>query len=187
MRTSIFRKCIPLSSSIRPFPRFGQSPILDHLVFNRHHISKSTHRNNVTYLSAGTNWSSSFWCGCSMTFVLGTGIAYSFFMTNPLRLEGNNQKLLHSDLLYEKYIPVIIPSSLDHASDTLRWEENAAQCGMGSGVLRYDSVRVQSNLPCEDHMNSASGLEEDEMRWLLWGVYDGHAYVLRLLYTSTPS
>ena len=185
MRTSTFRKCISYSHSNRPFPRFSPSPSFSHLSFSRAQSSKTTHRNATNYAWFRERWSSSARRGFTISLVVGTGIACSIITTKPLRLESNNPEFIHNASVAQNYQPVLAPLSIDQATDVLRWEESSTLCGMGSGVVRYDQVRVASNVPCEDSQNAASGLEENEIRWLLWGVFDGHAYVLHIRPSKT--
>ncbi|CAD6572113.1 MAG: hypothetical protein ASARMPREDX12_004951 [Alectoria sarmentosa] len=53
--------------------------------------------------------------------------------------------------------------------------EDSQIVGTGCGILRYDTVQLPSNLISEDDYLSASGHEEGEIKWMLFGIYDGHA------------
>ena len=64
---------------------------------------------------------------------------------------------------------------MEQANEALRWEETSHSSGLGSGILRYDTVRIPSHLPSEDELLSASGHEDGELKWVMWGIFDGHA------------
>ncbi|KAF6240447.1 hypothetical protein HO173_001115 [Letharia columbiana] len=57
----------------------------------------------------------------------------------------------------------------------LRRSEDSQMIGSGSGVLRYDTMQLPSNSISEDDCLSATGREDGEIEWMLFGIYDGHA------------
>lgn len=69
---------------------------------------------------------------------------------------------------------------IDQADAILRWAEESDAIGEGSGILRTDCVSVPSNYPCEDeYFYRTLGYERDtstyaNLRWMMWGVFDGH-------------
>ncbi|KAL6715677.1 [Pyruvate dehydrogenase [acetyl-transferring]]-phosphatase 1, mitochondrial [Lecanora helva] len=115
------------------------------------------------------------WRTWSIPLMVGAGISYSIATNNPLKLESFDPELLRQDDISKPYNPPFAPYNIDQANDVLRWEEGTQVCGTGSGVLRFDRVRVPANGPCEDELISAAGHENGEIKWLLWGVFDGHA------------
>lgn len=123
------------------------------------------------------------------------GTFYRGFKETPLRLENSDQKLLGAQHIDQNYLSPITPCTIQQANEILRWEEDSHIVGLGSGVQRFDSVRIASNMPCEDQIvAAASSPEDDKIRWLvissttadirlltpsfyrlMWGVFDGHA------------
>lgn len=92
----------------------------------------------------------------------------------PKGAECANQNLGEESLVLQ-YRPPIPPVTVEQAIEMLRWEESDEIVARGSGVLRFDTNRVASNMPCEDEYISAAG--HDDMgtaRWLIWGIFDGH-------------
>lgn len=72
----------------------------------------------------------------------------------------------------------------EQATDKLRQNESSFLINRGQGVFRYDIVQLASNSPIEDdhaekivEMPSPQGQSKND--WMFWGVFDGHAYVLR--------
>jgi len=123
-------------------------------------------------------WNSAFSRGI-FTAILFTGAAasYTIIASKPLKLESvePSGEYLGEEEITQRYSPPIPPVTMAQANEALRWEESYNAVGEGSGVLRFDTVRVPSNSPPEDELISASGYEDDELKWLMWGVFDGHA------------
>ena len=122
--------------------------------------------------SLGRAWNSTFKRGIITTTVLaGAGISFAFLASRPLKLEdtwlGDNQ-------IEERYVPPIAPYTTEEATEALRWEETSHMVGMGSGILRFDRTRIPSNYPTEDDYLAATGREDEEIKWGMWGVFDGH-------------
>ncbi len=111
--------------------------------------------------------------------VLFTGVATSYTIVNskPMKLdtpEPSDDYLGLEDVV-QQYSPPIPPMTMEQANEMLRWEESYQIVGKGSGVLRFDTVRIPSNSPTEDEQLSASGHEDNDIKWLVWAVFDGHA------------
>ena len=49
-----------------------------------------------------------------------------------------------------------------------RTDCEAYPVGIGSGILRFDTNRLPSNLPCEDEIIAASGAEVEEYVFSVW-------------------
>lgn len=99
----------------------------------------------------------------------------------PLVLETWSPIATDKDRASYKQAPhVFSPPDIDQSNAILRWEEISDPIGEGSGILRTDSIRVASNLPCEDeYVYRAVGYERDDstyanLKWMMWGVFDGH-------------
>lgn len=106
----------------------------------------------------------------------GAGVAYNIHNAKPLLLESDDTlKLLGSEQVKEEYLPPKIPFTIELANEVLRLQEDSQIVGNGSGVLRYDTMQLPSNPILEDDYLSASGHEDSEIRWMLFGIYDGHA------------
>lgn len=127
--------------------------------------------------SPGRTWNSTLTSGIIATAVLaGTGMSFAFLTSRPLRLESDeNATWLGESQIGERYIPPIVPYTIEQATEALRWESSSNMGGMGSGVLRFDRARIPSNYPTEDEFLAATGSEADGVRWGMWGVFDGHA------------
>ena len=112
----------------------------------------------------------------STILLTGAGISYSLVASKPLLLENDDAfEMISASEVEQKYLSPVLPFTIEQANEALRWEESIQIVGQGSGVLRFDTNRIPSNNPCEDEVLSASGHEEDEVKWFLWGVFDGHA------------
>ena len=108
-------------------------------------------------------------------------VVHQYSNSIPLVLETWSPIATNKDRAsYKQARHVISPSDIDQSNAILRWEENSHPIGEGSGILRTDSVRVASNLPCEDeYFSRAVGHKGDfstyaNLRWMMWGVFDGH-------------
>ena len=176
MRLPVPGTSISRSWRFRSYQLNVHSPSLSHVAFHRPRTPAPTYRNFISFPMVRKPRRVNFWRGWPVPLLIGTGIvSYIIITGNPLRLESNPGILIEKDEIDQKYIPLILPYSMNEANEALRWEESSKICGMGSGVLRCDSVRVPSNLPCEDEIISALGQTDDEIKWLLWGLFDGHA------------
>ena len=104
-------------------------------------------------------------------------VYYNIWFSTPVRLESDvpEEEFLNEREIDQRYSPPIVPMTIEQANEALRWEESSHIVGRNSGVNRFDTVRVPSNSPPEDELVSASGHEDDEIKWCLWGVFDGHA------------
>lgn len=106
----------------------------------------------------------------------GAGVSYSFYNAKPLVLESDETfKLLGSEETKQKYLSPLPAFTVEQANEALRRDEDSHMVGTGSGVLRYDTMQLPSNPISEDDYLSASGHEEGEIKWMLFGIYDGHA------------
>ena len=85
-----------------------------------------------------------------------------------------------SEAVNQKYLSPILPLIIEQANEALHREENSQIVGGSSGVLRYDTMQLPSNPIPEDNYLSASGQEKNEIKWMLFGIYDGHAYGLQI-------
>ncbi len=152
------------------------SPPIRRVGSNRHQLPKSSYP-AVTTFSLAQKWQkTTIWRCWSVSLLVGAALAYDITRTKPLKLErGNDKELLGADDISQRYLPPIVPYTIDQANAALRWEQSSQICGQGSGVLRFDTARLPSNMPCEDEMLSASGYEDDEIKWLMWALFDGHA------------
>ena len=79
------------------------------------------------------------------------------------------------NLVYERYTPNTIPLNLKAAEEVLNWDTKSQPMQSGSNILRYDSVRVASNPNGEDYAILATGRDDDELKWVIAGIFDGHA------------
>ena len=106
----------------------------------------------------------------------GAGISYSLYNAKPLLLETDvTRTFLGPEEDKEKYLSPTSPFTIQEVNEALRWKEDSQFVGIGSGVLRYDTMQLPSNPIVEDDYLSASGHEEGEIKWMLFGIYDGHA------------
>ena len=127
--------------------------------------------------SSGGTWNSILTSGIITTAVLaGAGMSFAFLTSRPLRLESDEDATwLGETQIEQRYLPPIVPYTIEQATEALRWEASTHMVGMGSGVLRFDRARIPSNYPTEDEYLAATGREDDVVKWGLWGVFDGHA------------
>ncbi len=96
------------------------------------------------------------------------GLFYNISLRTPLRLESSDDELPGSEHIKQRYFSPITPCTIQQANEVLRWEEGSQIVGLGSGVQRVDSVRIASNMPCEDQMVAAvSSPEDNKIRWLV--------------------
>lgn len=127
--------------------------------------------------SLGRKWNSTLTRGIIITTVLaGAGMSFAYVTSRPLRLESDEDATwLGDNQIAQRYVPPIVPYTIEQATEALRWEESSHMVGMGSGVLRFDRTRIPSNYPTEDDYLAATGREDDVIKWGMWGVFDGHA------------
>ena len=127
--------------------------------------------------SPGRAWNNTLTSGIIITTVLaGAGMSFAFLTSRPLRLESDEDATwLGENQIEQRYLPPIVPYTIEQATEALRWEASTHMVGMGSGVLRFDRTRIPSNYPTEDEYLAATGREDDVVKWGLWGVFDGHA------------
>lgn len=125
----------------------------------------------------GKTWNSTLTSGIITTAVLaGAGLSFAFLTSRPLRLESDEDATwLGESQIEQRYLPPLVPYTIEQATEILRWEASTHMVGMGSGVLRFDRARIPSNYPTEDEYLAATGREDDVVKWGLWGVFDGHA------------
>ena len=116
--------------------------------------------------------------GTLFGFLLASaGICYSTYKTKPLALESDETfKSIGQGMVKQKYISPTIPLTIEQANETLRRIEGSQAMAAGSGILRLDTMQLPSNPITEDMCLSATGYENGEIRWMLSGIYDGHAY-----------
>ena len=108
----------------------------------------------------------------SFTFLAITG-------ANPLQLESpipeDSDGERSVDLVNERYKPGV-NNGLRVAEQILNWDSRSQPMQSGSNILRYDSVRIASNAGGgEDFTILASGRDEEELKWVIAGIFDGHA------------
>ena len=98
----------------------------------------------------------------------------------PLALDTSDasEKVEHDA---KQFKPLFRAPTIEEADEALRWEELSKCHGPPTDILRYDSVRVPSNSPCEDVLLTAMASDADDpnavdqnVQWAMWGVYDGH-------------
>ena len=111
------------------------------------------------------------------------GYAYKYFnpeFDRPLALDALDPEIKHAKQIANvPFVP--LPKTIEDANECLKWEENSDLVGVTSDVLRYDSVRIPSNVQCEDEYIYEAGtlrlvpdhISED-FQWSLWGIFDGH-------------
>ena len=110
-----------------------------------------------------------------------TSISYTVHDAKPLVLESDDMFKLHgSDALNKKYLSPILPLTIKMAKEALHQEESAQIVGGSSGVIRYDTMQLPSNPIPEDKYISTLGQETNEIKWMLFRIYDGHAYGLEI-------
>ncbi|KAK4691562.1 pyruvate dehydrogenase phosphatase, partial [Lecanoromycetidae sp. Uapishka_2] len=111
--------------------------------------------------------------------VTGTAMALTYYKLYveepaPLCFPGiSDEERGHVDI-ERRYSTPVVPLTSSQASEILRWEQSSHTIGGASGVQRFDTVRVASNSPVEDELVSASGNEDGAVKWMMWGVFDGH-------------
>ena len=127
-----------------------------------HHAA--TRKQSYTY-------SASLFAFFSVSFV-----ACSSYPRNRRLLEGEGG-ISETYLTQEQYVPVTEPLSIEQAEDMLRWDEDSQILPPGSSILRYDFVQIASNLPLEDGSNFSKVFNNDELRYAIFSVFDGHACV----------
>ena len=168
------------------FRRLGVDCHVRSLFQSRHKYARSRPSSPLTWQSRGlysiprspgSTWNSKLPSGVITTAVLvGAGISFAFLTSRPLRLESDEDATwLGEKQIEQRYLPPILPYTIEQATEALRWEATTHMVGMGSGVLRFDRARVPSNYPTEDEFLAATGREDDVVKWGLWGVFDGHA------------
>ncbi len=171
--TTQFRRlgvCCHIRSLFQPrqtYARSHQSPLLRWQSRRLYSIPRSL----------GRTWNNTVTSGIITTIVLaGAGTSFAFLTSRPLRLESNEDGTwLFDSQVEERYLPPIVPYTIEQATEALRWEEASHMVGTGSGVLRFDRTRIPSNYPTEDEYLAATGREDDVIKWGMWGVFDGHA------------
>lgn len=108
------------------------------------------------------------------TLLTGTGITYSVFNAKPLVLEGERVAIT-SEEVERKYSSSTISMTIEQANGALEQMGETFMIGNGSGVIRHDDIQLPSNPIVEDWCNWASGVEENGVGWMMFGIYDGHA------------
>jgi hypothetical protein len=94
------------------------------------------------------------------------GTVYNISTEPPLRLDSSDHELRRGEKVVYRYFSPITPCTIQQANEMLRWEEDSHVVGMGSGIQRFDSIRIASNMPCEDNnVAAASHPEDDEITW----------------------
>ena len=110
-----------------------------------------------------------------------TSISYNVHDAKPLVLESDDTFKLHgSAALDKKCLSRILPLTIEQANEALHQEESAQIVGVSSGVIRYDTIQLPSNPIPEDKYISTLGQENNEIKWMLLGIYDEHAYGLEI-------
>ena len=73
-------------------------------------------------------------------------MSFAYVTSRPLRLESDEDiTWLGDNQIAQRYVPPIVPYTIEQATEALRWEESSHMVGMGSGVLRFDRTRIPSN------------------------------------------
>ena len=108
------------------------------------------------------------------TLLTGGGISYSVFNAKPLVLEGERLTLT-SEEVERRYSSLTVSVTIEQANGALERIGETFMIGNGSGVIRHDDIQLASNPMIEDWCNWASGVEENGIGWMMFGIYDGHA------------
>ena len=103
---------------------------------------------------------------------------YAITSASPRRLESpesegsdDESSVDEVDVRYK-----LFPSNgLRAAEQILNWDSRSKPMQSGSNILRYDCVRIASHEAVEDFLVMASGMDETELKWVIAGVFDGHA------------
>ena len=111
------------------------------------------------------------------TLLTSVGISYSIYNVQPSVLENDEafHLLVGPDGVKQKYLSPTPRLTVEHANEALRRLQGSSMIGAGSGVIRLDTMQLQSNPILEDMCRSTLGYEDDEVKWMLFGIYDGHA------------
>lgn len=109
------------------------------------------------------------------TLLTGAGISYSIYNAQPLVLESDEAFETLGLRFKQKYSSLTNRLTIEQANEVLRRIENSEIIGVGSGILRLDTMQLPSNPIPEDICLTAGGQEDGETRWMLCGIYDGHA------------
>ena len=104
----------------------------------------------------------------------GAGISYSVSSAKPLVLEGERLTLT-SEEVERKYSSSTVSRTIEQVNGALAQIGETFMIGNGSGVIRHDDVQLSSLPIIEDFCNWASGVEENGIGWMMFGIYDGHA------------
>jgi len=111
------------------------------------------------------------------------GTIYNFFTKKTLKLESIDDRMLGAEYVDRRYLSPIVPLTIQQANEALRWEEGSQTVGLGSGVQRFDSVKIASNSPCEDQHVAACGWEDGEIRWLVYcSIYVDYGFLMLFFY-----
>lgn len=108
--------------------------------------------------------------------ITGAGFSYSIHNATPLVLETEETFTeAGTEEVKQNYLPPTSPFTLEQANKALQREERSRTVRAGSGVLRYDAMQLPSNPILVDDYRAISGFEQGEIKWMLFGIYDGHA------------
>lgn len=89
--------------------------------------------------------------------------------------DGDDAEPEWPDYVRRRYVPVALPLSLKGAEAALYWNAESESLQRGSNILRIDHVNIGSNFLPEDGMTLGQGRRDDELQWIIAGIYDGHA------------
>ena len=103
----------------------------------------------------------------------GAGIFYSTYNAKPLLLE--RERLITLEEAELKYFSPTVRLTIEQVNDVLEQLGGSFKHGNGSGIIRHDGIQLPSNPILEDRWNWVSGVEENEIGWMMYGIYDGHA------------
>lgn len=104
----------------------------------------------------------------------GAGISYSVFNAKPLVLEGERVAITTEEV-ERKYSSTATSLTIEQVNAALEQMGETFMIANGSGVIRHDDIQLPSNPMMEDWYNWASGVEENGIGWMMFGIYDGHA------------
>ena len=174
--------CRPMTRLTRPRPSRARSN-LPSVHFYHHRRRPFSFARDTSNVQTSTDPGRSILIALPALCLLG--LAYRHInpeFRHPLALDAHDppdHEGIHARTV--KYQPVIRPPTIEAVNEILRWYEHSRCLGHPSDVLRYDSVTIPANEPCEDmhltvfdsHMDPS--VIDESLLWIVWGVLDGHA------------
>ena len=150
---------------------------------------QSIKQNRRPFVSARNSSNSSYAVGRQRQILVAIqtlfllGLAYKHWeaeFKHPRALDTNDffERSNHDRT---KYKPFFRTPTIEEVNEALRWEEASKCLGSPSDILRYDSVKVPCNTPCEDFVTTTTVSDTNDpnavyesLQWALWGICDGH-------------